>query len=369
VANVQKVSRKDGRTAYRIDYRSPDGGRVRKTFDKKVDAQAYLGKVLAAKREGQYEEIFGIPAKAITFEELAGHYVENYRGQKCFETFKRAHVMTLLDVFGRRPLSKITYLDLEKLRNNRKLTPTWKGTVRADASVNREMAVLKHMLNKAVEWGMLEVNPFRKGSSLMLKENNKRMRFLSEGEVAALLRESPDHLRPIVQTALLTGMRSGEILTLTWDQVRDGIIYLTETKSNKGRQIPVNGSLEIILKELRRRYQLRSSYVFCKEDGSRYGSVKTAFGSACRRAGITGFRFHDLRHTFASHMVMAGVDMKTLQEILGHADIKMTMRYAHLSPGHLREAVQAVNHLVRTDGHLLDTLSPQRNVANTKQLI
>jgi len=350
---VVKIKTPKGAVRYRVDYRDPGGNRKRKDFFQKADADAFYGQVVASKRSGSYEAIFGKEERRVTFNELADHYVENFRGQKSFQGFKRVIVNMLRSHFGDRMLSKITYLDLETFRNNQKAVSTQKGTLRSDARVNRIMSVLKHMLNKAVEWGMLEVSPFRKGSSLMFRENNLRLRFLSVPEYQRLFEECALHLRPIVQTALMTGMRREELLSLKWDQVRNGMIYLTETKSNKARQIPISEGLEPVFKALRAKNQLRSPYVFCLPDGSRHTTIRKGFTNARRRAGLTDVRFHDLRHTFASHLVMAGVDLKAVQELLGHSDIKMTMRYAHLSPGHLKSAVNAVNHF--GGGHFLDT--------------
>jgi site-specific recombinase XerD len=80
-------------------------------------------------------------------------------------------------------------------------------------------------------------------------------------------------------------------------------------------------------------------YVFSKENGDKYGNPNTAFQNALKRAGIKNFKFHDLRHTFASQLALCGIDIRTIQELLGHKDIRLTMRYSHLSPGHLQEAV------------------------------
>jgi integrase len=253
--------------------------------------------------------------------------------------------------FGARRLSEISYLDLKTYRNRRKTTPTRAGKARTDATVNREISTLRHMLNKAVEWGMLETNPFNKGSRLMLKENNHRLRFLSEPEIETLLKACEDlktytpHLRAIVETALLTGMRREELLSLKWEQIRNGFIYLTETKSGKGRQIPINDRLAEVLRGVRRGNHLKSPYVFCDSQERRFYEVKQSLASACRRAGIEAFRFHDLRHTFASRLVMRGASLKSVQELLGHADMKMTMRYAHLSQEHLRDSVNLLNNM------------------------
>jgi integrase len=348
---IRKRVNKHGVT-WQVDYRDPQGKRVMKCFPKKADAEAYLGKVQAAKREERYYDVFDVKKESqTTFNELADRYVENFGSQRAFNTSKRYLLAVVQDYFGGRRLSQISYLDLETYRNKRKATPTKAGKTRTDASVNREIALVSHMLSKAVEWGLLETSPLKKGQRLMFKENNHRLRFLSDAEVEALLqacdalKASSPHLRPIVETALLSGLRRGEVLSLKWEQIRNGFIYLRETKANKARQIPINDRLAEVLKEVRRKNQLKSEYVFCDSQGRRFYEVKRSFTSACRRAGLEDFRFHDLRHTFASRLVMKGASLKAVQELLGHADMKMTMRYAHLSQEHLRDSVNLLNDL------------------------
>jgi len=323
-----------------------------KCFPKKADADDYLAKVKVAKREGRYHDVFDVKKESqTTFNELADRYVENFQSQKSFKDFKTHVVRELRESFGSRRLSEIGYLDLETYRNQRKAAPTKAGKTRTDASVNRDMAILSHMMSKAVDWELLENSPFKKGKGLMLKENNQRLRFLSESEIEALLKACDDlkahspYLRSIVETDILTGMRRGELLSLKWEQIRNGRIYLTETKSGKARQIPISDRLAGVLREVRRGSQLKSPYVFCDSQGRRFMEVTRSFASACRRAGIEDFRFHDLRHTFASHFVMRGGSLKALQELLGHASLAMTMRYAHLSQEYLRDLVNLLNDL------------------------
>jgi integrase len=349
MATIRKRTNRKGIT-WQIDFYDPQGKRVMKCFPKKADAEAYLGKVQAAKREGRYHDVFDVKKETqVSFNELVDRYVENFQSQKCFSRLKYYLMDEYRAVFGDRRLSEIGYLDLETYRNRRKATPTRAGKPRTDATVNRELSTLRHMLNKAVEWGMLETSPFKKGSRLMLKENNHRLRFLTDSEIEALLKACDDlktctpYLRPIVETALLTGMRRGELLSLKWEQIRNGFIYLTETKSGKARQIPINDRLSEVFREVRWGNQLKSPYVFCDSQGRRFRAVTRSFASACRRAGIEAFRFHDLRHTFASHLVMKGASLKAVQELLGHSDMAMTMRYAHLSQEHLRDSVNLLN--------------------------
>jgi len=363
MANIRKKVNKKG-TVWRVDWYDPEGIRHRKDFELKKDADAWRGKVDTSKKEKRYHEVFDVKKECLTtFNELADRYVENFKTQRAFKGFKSHVIRDLRKSFGDKRLSEITYLDLETYRNRRKATPTRNGKPRTDASVNRDMAIFGHMLSKAVEWELLENSPFKKGKMLMFKENNHRLRFLTDPEIEVLLKACDDlkahspYLRPLVETALLTGMRRGELLSLKWEQIRNGLIYLTKTKSGKARQIPINDRLAEVFRGVRRVNQLEAPYVFCDSKGRRLWEVKRSFASACRRAEIEAFRFHDLRHTFASHLVMNGVGLKAVQELLGHSDLKMTMRYAHLSRAHLKEAVAVLNKI--GNGHLLDIKSPQ----------
>lgn len=353
MASVKKKTNKKG-TVWRVDYYDPGGNRVRKDFDLKKDADAYLGKVLVAKKEGRYYDVFDIKVENhLTFNALAAEYEKNFKTQKSFETSKKFTLDILKERWGEARLSQISYLELETYRNTRKATPTRGKKPRTDASVNREMALISHMFSKAVEWGMLEISPFKKGKCLMFKENNQRLRFLDKDEIDSLINQCCDHLKPIVEVAIHTGMRRGELLSLKWEQIRNGFIYLKETKSMKARHIPINDCVAAVFKELRKKNQLKYEYVFCDSQGKRLYEVKRSFAAACRRAGLEDFHFHDLRHTFASQLVMNGVDLKAVQELLGHADLTMTLRYSHLSQAHLQNAVAVLNNL--GTGHFLDT--------------
>jgi integrase len=360
-----KVTGKTGKVSWQIFYRNPEGKGVGKRFKTKQEAEAYLGKVKASKVEGRYHDVFDRKRETkTTFNELADLYVENFSAQKCFKSSKDYIIRELRAEFGDNLLSQITYLKIETWRNRRKASPTKKGgRVRAHGSVNYDLAVLRHMLNKAIQWGLLENHPFRKGERLAYKLNNARTRFLSESEIEALLGECSTHLRPIVETALLTGMRREELLSLKWEQIRHGLIYAVG-KGDKSRQIPISDRLAEVLKELRQKNHLKWEYVFCDAQGRRYREVNKALHGACRRAGIDNFRFHDLRHTFASHLVMQGAGLAAVQKLLGHADIKMTMRYSHLSQGHLQEAVALLDNLPGAKEKLNFPSDKQKVIAN-----
>jgi len=143
-------------------------------------------------------------------------------------------------------------------------------------------------------------------------------------------------------------MRLGEITALEWKDIdfKRGILRVNHkkdhhTKNYQVRTIPMNDMLMATLKKIPRR--LDSPYVFQHKSGERFRKIRTGFEDALKRAGLSGVRFHDRRHTFASHLVMGGVDTRTVQELLGHKDIRMPMRYSHLAPEHMRKAVSLLD--------------------------
>ncbi|MCP4624722.1 MAG: site-specific integrase [bacterium] len=171
-------------------------------------------------------------------------------------------------------------------------------------------------------------------------------------------------MRDIVECALNSGMRKGEVLSLKWKQVSNGFIYLRKTKTLNPRQIPINNDLDALFKRIRQRQGLSSKHVFTFQ-GKPIEDLKKGFKAALKRAGIEDFRFHDLRHTFASHFVMRGGDLKALQEILGHTTLTMTMKYAHLAQSHKREAINLMNGLTtkKADGHKMVTFAKTKKSA------
>jgi integrase len=181
---------------------------------------------------------------------------------------------------------------------------------------------------------------------------------LEQAEIEKLLAACADSKNPylsaIVALALNTGMRKAEILGLAWERVDlaadfglSAKLTLYRTKSGKPRGVPLNQDAVDALVVVEPKPERRTGLVFKRSDGTEWGQIRTAFDGALTRAGIENFRFHDLRHTFASHFMMRGGSLYDLKEILGHSDIKMTMRYAHLSPHHLHGSIAKVEGLAR----------------------
>lgn len=240
------------------------------------------------------------------------------------------------------------------------------GVTKATAS--RDLACLRSALSKAVEWKLLDMNPLL-GLRNRTVESRKVVRFLSSDETLRLrtalqardtaliaARESGnawraarrkallpvipangfgDHLTPLVLLAMNTGLRRGELLALTWEDIALQGAMLTVraeiAKSGKQRHVPLNAEALDVL--VRWRAQSAAGRVFGVDD------CKNAWRNLLAAAQIERFRFHDLRHHFASRLVSQGVDINTVRVLLGHADIKMTLRYAHLAPEHLVAAV------------------------------
>lgn len=213
----------------------------------------------------------------------------------------------------------------------------------ATGTVNRELAYFKAALNKAVAWKLLKVSPI---AGVKLFKETPKERYLTEEEIERLYPELPKWLDPIVTVALNTGLRRGEILSLTWDKVdwETGFLRLERTKSGKTRYVPVNAATRDALSRVPRR--LDTAYVFARQDGEPRGGDSTgkAFKKACRRAGISDATFHVLRHTAITNLVQGGADLRTVQAISGHASLAMLQRYSHLANDHLQAAVDRLSY-------------------------
>ena len=319
------------------------GQRKREKIGKKDDAQKILNKKLS---DLTLEEHGIIEDEKVTLEEFAKEYLIHKKNSTQLCTYIRDEVsvnLHLVPYFRKEYLFNITPHKIFSYQSKR----LSEGVV--NAKVNREVACLKHLLNTAVAWKRIKVNPIK--AVPKLKEPPGRLRYLTLEEINKLLDlcPLPPHpLRAIITVALTTGMRKSEILGLKWDYIKpdNRFIILPVSKNNTVRVIPMNDPLLRSLAEL----PGESEFVFWNAWGKPLGDVKRSFGTACRRAGIENFRFHDLRHTYASHLAMRGVHMRALQELLGHKDIKMTQRYSHLSPDQLQGAVRLLDDIIPLKG-------------------
>lgn len=335
----------DEKDRWWIDYYAPEGQRRRKLCGSFEDAKTALAEINLAKKRGTYLD----PNEAPSFNEYSQKYLDTVSVHKeSYEREKRL-MKHLAGFFGAARLSKIKrsqVIEYRKARVNHVKPST----------VNREIGLLRHLFNVAIGSDLIAMNPARGGPGLKAFKEQRRMRYLEMEEIETLMtaidariaQKSKDNLKSnakkfwqflhtSVLVALHTGMRKGEILSLRWDQINweKRHALLTDTKNAEPRRVPIDQILLHELADHRQRLD-KSELVFPSYD--RDGNVvalkdvKVAFGRVLKDATITNFRFHDLRHTFASHYMMSGGNLYTLAKILGHKDIKMTQRYADLSP-------------------------------------
>jgi len=334
---IRKVSHPGGSVSWQIDYYDPDGKRQRKNFKTRKKAA----------RELQMRELFPDETKLrdlkIPLKVLIKKYKKFHEGDRGFKKGKTFALASIEAYFGADALLRnIRYINLVDYRRQLESTLTRHGTIRKASTVNRQLSCLRHMLKEAVEWGMLAENPFDKGKSLNRRENNQRTRVLSEEEAMRLIDKAADHLKPIIKCALWTGMRRKEVLSLKWQQVKDGLIHLVKTKTDRDRVVPVTTDLHNLFGYLRNAEGYHPEHVFTFR-GQPVKDVKSAFAKAKEEAKIKDFTFHDLRYTYATNFLRRGGDVATLSKILGHTTLQMTMRYVNLVAEDIKKAASVMD--------------------------
>ncbi len=298
-------------------------------------------KVLSLRMTQVLENRYFPPNRALgrmPFNQFADMYLERVVPLMKSIRTERDRVKRWMRQFATRPLGQITRAEVETWRRE-------KMSRCKPATINRDLSRLRHMLNIAVEWELLEESPMQ--GMKFLRENNARTRYLSVGECHRLIDSCmAPHIRAIVTVALHTGMRLGEILNLRWQDLdfSSGFILVRDSKNGQARQVPMDSMISTVLRSWPRLSD--QDIVFTSVmTGGRIVDIRAGFLNSCKRAGITGLHFHDLRHTFASQFVMAGGDIYILKEILGHKSITNSQRYAHLSPTYKIKAIDRMNTL------------------------
>lgn len=313
--------------------------------DNPVEAQAVLEKCRTDVREGRWFDKKAQPAKVL-FAELLDKYAE-YAATHTPRSWKSDQyiVKRFRKALGGYMLSALGFEAVEKYR----------GSLAAEglavASVNDMMKTLKHIMVKGNDWKMVTDEQLREIQKLKkLKGENKRLRYLTPAEIPVLLSACNIHIRPIVQLAINTGMRRGEIFRLRWCDVDEqaGIIMIGRTKTDEGRSIPMNATVKALLADLKKTRQIGTQLVFPNKHGHVRDNMQSAWENALKRASIEDFHFHDLRHTFASQLLQAGASLAEVQKLLGHKSITMTMRYAHLCHEQTTEAVRKLDERINS---------------------
>jgi integrase len=318
------------------------------SFERLTDARLWAQHTETAIREGRYATT--AEAQKHTVSDLVERYISDvlprkpkiYNEYACQLKWWQAQIGDVL-------LSELTPVLISEHRDLLSEKVTNRKTIISNARVNRYMATLSTTITTAVkEWEWMEDNPLRKVSKL--KEPRGRVRYLSDDERELFLtacREShnPDLYLTVI-LSMSTGGRQSEIWGLSWKCVdlKNGFITFMETKNDEPRSVPLQGhALELML-ERSKVPRIDTDLVFpSRVDRHKHFDFRRPFQMALKAAQIEDFRWHDLRHCAASYLVMAGVDMRTVAEILGHKTMQMTQRYTHLSPEHLKDAVAKMN--------------------------
>jgi integrase len=283
----------------------------------KREAEKFLALRISEIQRGVYVKPVHVPLG-----ELWERYFAYARAHK--RSWRRDAQMygSLVRFLGTGTLDSITPLQVEEFQQSR-------GREVSPATVNRETALLKHMFNMAERWRLYHgTNPVRLVK--FLPENNLQFRTLGEDEERRLLRSAPPYLRELILFAVNTGLRCGDVFNLKWEDVDidEKRLSLIMGKTRRRLEIPLNDAAREILTG--KQAVKHGPYVFYNPTtGDRFHDLKLGFKAILRRAELSGITWHTLRHTFASRLTRSGVDLVTVKELLGHATINTTMRYAH----------------------------------------
>ena len=312
-------------------------------------------------------------------------FIENEYKPWVLSHHKRANktIATLLRCFKNlfsKPLSEITSSTLDQWRVKRLNAGI------SNATINRDIGVLKSLMTKATEWGAIKENHLKNLKSFKI-DRAPKVRYLSLEEELRLRQalldrehrikqarknanrwrkdrgyalypeiaddELCDYLMPMALLSINTGLRQGELFNLNWSKVnlseRSLILSGGITKNSSSRFIPLNDEAYQLFQQLYKKSELKDGLVFPSKNNLPFNNIKRSWSAVLKKANITQFRWHDLRHHFASTLVRAGIDLNTVREFLGHSDIKMTLRYAHLAPEHKINAIRKIDWAFRAN--------------------
>ena len=274
------------------------------------------------------------------------HYLKNTNARKRSVECHIQRIERFRKYIGSVRASEVSWFTIENYKSRRLKEGASKSTV------NRELRILKSAFNKAKALGIYkgEVPPIE----FFKESKNERLRFLTPEEAEKLISACPEWFRPVVVFALNTGLRAGEIFSMKWENVdfKNRVLRIEPgyTKTKDTYTLPMNDAVYSLLKEIRKKQAdcgIKHGYVFTNSRGLPYKyedrTYRKVFVTACRKAGIKDFRFHDLRHTFASWVAINSKDIYAVQKLLNHKKIETTKRYAHLTERYLRDVVNSLS--------------------------
>ena len=341
MGTIIKRKNHDGAITYRVQVRRKGAPTLSATFQTYKDAKEWEVVTEAAIRTKRH-----FPYKAQeqhTLAEAVERYLQTVLPHHPYETRDKytRSIRWWAAQMGGCDLTDLTADSLLKRRAilEKRLAP---------ATVNLYWFALSSLLTQAwVEWRWITVHPMCQVRRL--REPRGRVRFLSDEERQRLLaacQQSPHpHLYVIVRLALATGGRHTELLRLTWQDIdlKRGILTFHDTKNHESRAVPLTANVVALLAQQRERY---ASCVFPRRNGRAMTSFWDSWRAVRQQANLRDFRFHDLRHTFASYLAMSGANLLAIAELLGHKRLDMVKRYAHLTEAHTRSVVERMNRAV-----------------------
>ncbi len=364
MATIQKRQNKNKTFSYRVMIRQSDGYPASyKTFPTKQEAKDWAKQEETQRRQGAY---FPEQTRAKhTLNELIDQYIKIIlptKPKNAADT--KRHLNWWSSKIGKFAVQNITSEVIANLKIELSEGLTPKGNKRSNGTVNRYLAALSAVLTYAVkECGWILTNPCHRVSKL--KESTGRDRIASEAECLQLLEECKksrnEHLYLITLLAMTTGMRQGEITGITWDCVdlKNKTIFLKNTKNGKPRTIPIVGNASKLLAEKYLTHPQHTPYVFPAKKRFGHICIRKAWDEVRKRVGIEDFRFHDLRHTFATYAAEDGASTLELGSAMGHRTPQMTVRYTHMNANSTRRFSDAVeNRLLNHAAGLENEFNP-----------
>lgn len=347
MASIEKRINNDGSQSFRVKVRLKGYPTQSATFERLTDARKWIQDTESAIREGRYFRTS--KAKKHSLNELIDKYYKQVLDLTPKDTTNQRHYLKYWkEKLGSYVLADVTPSLITEHRNRLVGEINNYGRKIGTSTANRYVTALGHVFTIAVnEWELIENNPVRKVSKL--KEPRGRVRFLSDEERAKLLQACKESENPFLYTitvlALSTGARKNEILTLRWEDIdfKRGLITIHYTKNGERRSLPLKGyALELVQGHSKVR-SLKNDYVFPSLKSGHPIDIRTAWENAVKKAEITDFKFHDLRHSAASYLAMNGASLAEIAEVLGHKTLQMVKRYAHLSEAHTSKVVESMN--------------------------
>ncbi|MHB8282760.1 MAG: tyrosine-type recombinase/integrase [bacterium] len=330
---------------YSITYQSKRYQGTTKTTDKK-SAQLIAESIQTDLARQKYD-LPGLNNNKNIFDSIFQQdYLKNLTSSK--STINRTIVASknFLPLFNNKQINNIKQIDTEEYQRNRKIeianypkNQQKGGSEISYHSVNLEIAVLHHFFNYCIKKELIDKNPC---TGIKKLNELSRIKTLSDEDINKLINGATNKLtKDLISFLIYTGCRKGEALNLKWDNVdlNNGVIAIKGTKTKYDRYIPIHNQLKELLTGIEKKDGCE--YLF-NDNGKRLGDFKRSFHTACRNAGLKDMHIHDLRHVFASKMVMGGTSLYITGELLGHRTTQMTKRYSHLVPETLKKAVDDV---------------------------